>query len=139
MNWGWVLMSWVSNWLRDLDNCSIFHIVMTFLYLSFSLFSFSILLISFYSLQDFMKSSWNLLLESHEIEREKESKDRKCCKTHKRLNPSWKICSSAVDGQSFFVIDGSLLTSLSFSWILMVFYLSSFIFFMNLINNSQRR
>ena len=30
---------------------------------------------------------------------------------HKRLNPSSKICSSAVDGQSFFVIDGSLLTS----------------------------
>ena len=28
---------------------------------------------------------------------------------HKRLNPSWKISSSAVDGQSFFVIDGSLL------------------------------
>ena len=25
------------------------------------------------------------------------------------LNPSWKISSSAVDGQSFFVIDGSLL------------------------------
>ena len=28
---------------------------------------------------------------------------------HKRLNPSWKISSSAVDGQSIFVIDGSLL------------------------------
>ena len=32
---------------------------------------------------------------------------------HKRLNPSWKIGSSAVDGQSFFVIDGSLLNLLT--------------------------
>jgi len=29
-----------------------------------------------------------------------------------RLNASWKISSSAVDGQSFLVIDGSLLNSL---------------------------
>ena len=27
LNWGWVLMSWVSHWLRDLDNCCINDLV----------------------------------------------------------------------------------------------------------------
>ena len=33
---------------------------------------------------------------------------------HGRLNGSWKICSLAVNGQSFLVIDGYLLKSLFF-------------------------
>ena len=32
-------------------------------------------------------------------------------KVHRRLNASWKICSLAVNGQSFLVIDGYLLNS----------------------------
>ena len=40
---------------------------------------------------------------------------RKCMldirKVHRKLNASWKICSLAVNGQSFLVIDGYLLNS----------------------------
>ena len=44
------------------------------------------------------------------------SRDRKVMKgnVHGRLIASWKICSLAVNGQSFLVIDGYLLNSLSY-------------------------
>ena len=46
------------------------------------------------------------------------SRDRKVMKgnVHGRLIASWKICSLAVNGQSFLVIDGYLLNSLSQSF-----------------------
>ena len=53
---------------------------------------------------------WTIFLTTHsfplDISKEREKEKEMSCG---RLNASWKISSSAVDGQSFLVIDGSLL------------------------------
>ena len=48
-------------------------------------------------------------------------------KVHGRLNASWKICSLAVNGQSFLVIDGYLLNSVFFLIHFLPFFHSLFL------------
>ena len=52
------------------------------------------------------------VLEAYRTEEENTNKKRKI---HGSLSVCWKICCLGVNGQSFLVIDGYLLNSLSFS------------------------